>query len=90
MNGDELFRVVARAGGLWTLGELADVCGERIRYFHRTDDDWPRPVWKASRTFLYSGQDVLDHLEKHSRHDAAAKLKAELDRMFHLKRKAVL
>lgn len=90
LSGDELFRVVARAGGLWTVGQLAEVCGERIRYYHREDPDFPRAVWRAGRARLYSGRDMLDYLEHKRHHDAAYKLRRELGSLMKIKREVVL
>ena len=80
MSGAEMFRLIAKTGGLGSAATLASTCGDRARGWVDTDS-FPRPAWKVGRIRLYAGWDCWEWMENHGRIAAANALRDRLQSM---------
>ena len=78
LGGTEMFRLIARAGGLWNMGELRRVCGDGAKRWPLRQG-FPAPVWRAGATRLWLGWEVGEWLETGGRLTAAEQRRGELE-----------
>ena len=61
LTGPEFQRMIARFGGLFTLGELADICGVATKHWPDSKG-FPEPGWKVGQVRVFSGWEVFQWL----------------------------
>lgn len=69
----EVWRVIVRAGGLWSASDLARIAGERARRWPN-NPDFPNPTISVGNVKLYTGWELVDWLDANGKVAAYARL----------------
>lgn len=89
LTGPELFRLIARMGGLWSMAEVRKVCGDSSWRWPAVKG-FPEPAWKVGATKLYGGWEIWAWLEETKRINGANKMYVELKLMRKVKREDII
>lgn len=77
LTTQELRRLIAKSGGLWSAADLTRITGGKARdWTHR--DGFPDAAWETGRVRLYAGWEVWDWLRASEKWSAAEYLESEL------------
>jgi hypothetical protein len=80
MAGPQMFRLVAKFGGLFSIADIMAIVGERAKNW-AYQDSFPKPCWRAGKSQLYAGWDVWVWMENTNKADAADKMHDYLMRL---------
>jgi hypothetical protein len=80
LTGPEFFRLIAKMGGLWTIGEMQRALGRSARGWPQSPT-FPKPAWKVGTTRLWAGWDLWLWLEETNRVEAANVLVLNINTM---------
>lgn len=78
LTGLEFRRLIARKGGLWSMGDLSRILDQQTAHFPK-HKEFPDPAWKIGRTPVFAGWEVYAWLYNEGRREAALVFKAELE-----------